>query len=94
MRYAGELVLVEIRRVWILLGLAFWRKTKWTPAGEKFHIFCALETETLVAESNGERRWLGRGLGCGAKGIWVPACGAPGSSPATLVRGGSSGDLF
>lgn len=66
MGYAGELVLVEIQRVWILLGLAFWRK--WTPAGEKFHISCALETETLVVESNGERRWLGRAWGVAPRG--------------------------
>lgn len=35
---------------------------------EKFHISCALETETLVVESNGERRWLGRAWGVAPRG--------------------------
>ncbi|MEJ1286850.1 hypothetical protein NN561_017863 [Cricetulus griseus] len=60
----GGLRLVEIPRVWSRFGLPFWRKTEWTPAGEKFHASCAPGTETVVAGSGGEPRWLRRGLGC------------------------------
>lgn len=86
---SGGLGLVEIARVWTRFPLAFWRKTKWTPAGEKFLISCTVGTQTEVARSGGEPRWLGRGLGCGAEGILVSERGASGPSPAALVRGGS-----